>query len=69
MNMTMFDNKAMNSPLHYAILQENNEIFNLLLKYGANPNKGNFINRTPLHVSAKKNNLKFIKVKFSFRIF
>jgi hypothetical protein len=43
-----------NTPLHYCSHYYKHEMLTLLLREGANPNKGNICKETPLHIAIKK---------------
>lgn len=55
-----------NTPLHYAIIEENYEIFNYLLtsEYTKNINVNiyNYENKLPIHIALEKNMVDFVKI-------
>jgi ankyrin repeat protein len=50
------------TPLHWSVKMQNLEIVELLLDFGADPNKQDFEGATPLHTAGLGNNIEIVKI-------
>ena len=60
------NNKDQATPLHFAILANQLENTNILLRHGANPNSTDSYGNTPMHFAVANQNLRLVKTLEEF---